>query len=248
LGLHPLECYTRSRRRTAGDGGDDAAMHGGGAMSSSDAPPPPIRVLVVEDHRMFAEALGAMLGAHEDIEVVGTAASVAGGVAAALRLRPSVVLMDYRLPDGDGTSAARAIRGQNPQARVLLVTAHAEESLLREALQAGCSGVVTKGRSIHELIGAVRSAARGETVVSPTAVDRAVRSGVRRGERLSARQLEILRLLAEGMDAAAIAERLGLSVVTVRNHLQSCNRKLGVHSKTQAVSEAIRRGIVPAPG
>jgi len=208
----------------------------------------PIRVLVVEDHRMFAEALGAALSAQEDIEVVGTAASLAGGVAEALRLRPSVVLMDYRLPDGEGTSAARAIRDRNPQTRVLLVTAHAEESLLREALRAGCSGIVTKGRSIHELVGAVRRAAEGQTVVSSSAVDRVVQWGDGGATPLSERQVEVLRLLAEGLDAAEIAARLEISVITVRNHMQSCNRKLGVHSKTQAVAEAIRRGIVPAPG
>lgn len=210
--------------------------------------PVPIRVLVVEDHRMFAEALGATLSAQEDIEVVGSAASVAGGVAEAMRLQPSVVLMDYRLPDGAGTAAARAIRDRNPQARVLLVTAHAEESLLREALRAGCSGIVTKGRSIHELVGAVRRAAEGQTVVSRSAVDRVVQWGDGGAALLSDRQLEVLRMLAEGLDATEIAARLGISVITVRNHLQGCNRKLGVHSKTQAVAEAIRRGIVPAPG
>jgi DNA-binding NarL/FixJ family response regulator len=212
------------------------------------SPPVPIRVLVVEDHRMFAEALGAMLAAQEDIEVVGTASSLATGVADALRLRPSVVLMDYRLPDGEGTAAARAIRDANPQTSVLLVTAHAEESLLREALRAGCSGILTKGRSIHELVGAVRRAAEGQTVVSRSAVDRVVQWSDGGAALLSARQVEVLRLLAEGLDAAGIADRLGISVVTARNHLQSCNRRLGVHSKAQAVSEAIRRGIVPAPG
>lgn len=218
-------------------------------MSSGDAPAPdPIRVLVVEDHRMFAEALSAMLGTQEGIEVVGTAASVATGVAESRRLQPSVVLMDYRLPDGAGTAAARTIRGESPQAHVLLVTAHAEESLLREALRAGCSGIVTKGRSIHELVGAVRAAAKGEMVVSPGTIDRVVQTGDAGGPLLSERQVEILRLLSEGLEASEIAARLGISVVTVRNHLQSCNRKLGVHSKTQAVSEAIRRGIVPAPG
>lgn len=197
---------------------------------------------------MFAEALGATLDAQDDIEVVGTAASVAGGVAEARRLHPSVVLMDYRLPDGEGTAAAQAIRGENPETRVLLVTAHAEESLLHEALRAGCSGIVTKGRSIHELVGAVRATANGETVVSRSTIDRVVQWADGGAVLLSGRQLEILRLLAEGLEANDIAERLGISVITVRNHLQSCNRKLGVHSKTQAVSEAIRRGIVPAPG
>jgi DNA-binding NarL/FixJ family response regulator len=209
-----------------------------------------IRVLVVEDHRMFAEALSAALATQEDIEVVGNASSVASGVAEARRLRPTVVLMDYRLPDGSGSEAARAIRSDDPQTRVLLLTASAEESLLREALRAGCSGIVTKGRSMEELVNAVRAAANGETVISSTMLERVVHAG--QGNPgvalLSERQLEILRLTAEGLSAAEIAVQLGLSLHTVRNHLQGCIRKLGVHSKTQAVSLAIKRGIIPAPG
>jgi two-component system nitrate/nitrite response regulator NarL len=223
----------------------DADVHGGRALLDSDV----IRVLVVEDHRMFAEALSAMLAAEPGIEVVGGASSVAAGVAAARRLRPTVVLMDYRLPDGDGSAAARAIRGENPQVRVLLLTATAEESLLREALRSGCSGIVTKGRSIADLLAAVRAAANGETVLSRGALERVVNAvdedaiGL-----LSERQVEVLRLTAEGLDVPEIAARLGVSVVTVRNHLQGCIRKLGVHSKTHAVSAAIRKGIIPAPG
>jgi DNA-binding NarL/FixJ family response regulator len=214
------------------------------------APETRIRVLVVEDHRMFAEALSAMLASQEGIEVVGRAASVADGVTAARRLRPTVVLMDYRLPDGDGSEAARAIRGDNPQVRVLLLTATAEEALVREALRSGCSGIVTKGRSMSDLVRAVRAAANGETVISPKALERVVNAADfdETLALLSGRQVEILRLTAEGLETAEIAARLGLSVVTVRNHLQGCIRKLGVHSKTQAVSAAIRKGIIPAPG
>jgi DNA-binding NarL/FixJ family response regulator len=211
---------------------------------------PPIRVLVVEDHRMFAEALTAMLGTQEGIEVVGSAASVASAVVEARRLRPTVVLMDYRLPDGEGTTAARAIRGENPLARVLLLTASAEDALLREVLRAGCSGIVTKGRSIGDLVRAVRAVVDGETVISPAVLERVVQAGegADGAGLLSRRQVEILRLTADGLAAADIAERLGLSQHTVRNHLQGCMRKLGVHSRTQAVSLAIRRGIIPAPG
>jgi DNA-binding NarL/FixJ family response regulator len=208
----------------------------------------PIRLLVVEDHRMFAEALTAMLATQPGLEVVGSAASVASAVVEARRLRPTVVLMDYRLPDGDGTAAARAIRGENPQVRVLLLTASAEVSLLREVLRAGCSGIVTKGRSIGELVHAVRAAAGGETVISAAVLDQVVRASDDDSGVLSERQVEMLRLTAEGLSAMEIAARLGLSVHTVRNHLQGCMRKLGVHSKTQAVSLAIRRGIIPAPG
>jgi DNA-binding NarL/FixJ family response regulator len=209
-----------------------------------------IRLLVVEDHRMFAEALTAMLDSQDGIDVVGTANSASVGVIEARRLRPTVVLMDYRLPDGEGTVAARAIREDSPHTRVLILTASAEDSLLREVLRAGCSGILTKGRTVPELVRAVRAAAAGETVVNKGLLDKVVSrprgqggSGV-----LTDRQIEILRLASEGVSTAEIAARLGLSLHTVRNHLQACIHNLGVHSKTQAVSAAIRRGIIPTPG
>ena len=209
--------------------------------------PTPIRLLVVEDHRMFAEAVGAMLAAQDGIEVVGSVATVAAAVEAARRLRPTLVLMDYRLPDGDGSQAARAIRAENPQIRVLLLTASAEEALLRDAVRSGCSGIITKGRSVVELVSALRATAEGATVLSPDALRRVTHAGAEDAS-LSGRQMEILRLTADGLTPEEIAARLGISAVTVRNHLQGCIRKLGVHSKTQAVSAAIRKRIIPAPG
>jgi DNA-binding NarL/FixJ family response regulator len=209
-----------------------------------------IRVLVVEDHRMFAEALSAMLATQPGIEVVGSVGTAAGAVAEARRLAPTVVLMDYRLPDGEGTAAARTIRDERPATRVLILTASAEEALLREVIRAGCSGIVTKGRSVHDLVRAVRAAANGETVIAPQLLERVLSpapadppTGL-----LTEREIEVIRLTAEGLDTRELAQRLDVSVHTVRNHLQSCIRKLGVHSRTQAVSAAIRRGIIPSPG
>ena len=219
-------------------------------LAGGAVPTDPVDVLVVEDHRMFAEALTAMLATQPGIRVVGSTGTAAGAVAEAHRLAPTVVLMDYRLPDGEGTVAARTIRAELPSTRVLILTASAEESLLREVIRAGCSGIVTKGRSVHELVRAVRAAAAGETVIAPALLER-VLGGQQRDEPaglLTDREIEVLRLTAEGLDTRAVAERLQLSVHTVRNHLQGCIRKLGVHSKTQAVSAAIRRGIIPSPG
>lgn len=202
---------------------------------------------------MFAEAMAAMLAAQPGIEVVGSTGTVAAAVAEAKRLQPTVVLMDYRLPDGDGTAAARAIRDHNPQARVLILTASAEESLVREVIRAGCSGVVTKGRSVSELVQALRRAAAGETVIAPGLLNRlgpvpTPAESASRGPLLTDREMEVLRLTAEGLDTGEIAQRLDITVHTVRNHLQRCIGKLGVHTRTQAVSAAIRRGIIPSPG
>ena len=199
---------------------------------------------------MFAEALTAMLSAQPGIEVVGSAGTAAGGIAESQRLLPNVVVMDYRLPDAEGTAAARAIRAQSPQVRVLILTASAEESLLREVMRAGCSGIVTKGRSVVDLVRAVRAAAAGETVIAPALLDRLSPTAPRQAAPalLTDRELEILRLAAEGLDTRDISRQLDISLHTVRNHLQSCIRKLGVHTRTQAVSAAIRRGIIPSPG
>ena len=201
---------------------------------------------------MFAEAMAAMLAAQPGIEVVGSAGTVAAAVAEAKRLQPTVVLMDYRLPDGDGTAAARAIRDHNPQARVLILTASAEESLVREVIRAGCSGVVTKGRSVSELVHALRRAAAGETVIAPGLLNRLatppLAESASRAPLLTDREMEVLRLTAEGLDTREVAQRLDITVHTVRNHLQRCIHKLGVHTRTQAVSAAIRRGIIPSPG
>lgn len=209
-----------------------------------------IRVLVVEDHRMFAEALVSMLAQQPGIEVVGSAGTAAAAVSESQRLQPSVVVMDYRLPDADGTAAARTIRDQSPQVKVLILTASAEESLLREVIRSGCSGIVTKGRSMVDLVRAVRAAAAGETVIAPALLDRLATPAPREAgaDLLTERELEVLRLAAEGLDTREISLRLDISLHTVRNHLQSCIRKLGVHTRTQAVSAAIRRGIVPSPG
>lgn len=209
-----------------------------------------IRVFVVEDHRMFAEALVSMLAQQPGIEVVGSAGTAQAAIAETQRLLPSVVVMDYRLPDADGTAAARAIRDQSPQVKVLILTASAEESLLREVIRAGCSGIVTKGRSMVDLVHAVRAAAAGETVIAPALLDRLVTPAHSEAgaDLLTEREIEVLRLAAEGLDTREISLRLDISLHTVRNHLQSCIRKLGVHTRTQAVSAAIRRGIVPTPG
>ena len=199
---------------------------------------------------MFAEAIVAMLATHRGIEVVGTAGTAAGALAESRRRNPDVVLMDYRLPDDMGTTAARAIRDHAPQVRVLILTASAEESLAREVVRAGCSGILTKGRGLDDLVSAVRSAAAGETVFARELLDRQAAPSPAESATplLSDREMEVLRLCAEGLDTQDICARLGLSVHTVRNHLQACMRKLGVHTRTQVVSAAIRRGISPSPG
>jgi DNA-binding NarL/FixJ family response regulator len=162
-----------------------------------------------------------------------------------------VILLDQRLPDGQGTHAAAELRALRPGAKVVLVTAAMDPSVLNEALAAGCAGFVTKGDSIDALSAAVRAAAEGATPVSPAMLNRLM-SGNPNGssltEPLTPRETAVLLFLADGMGNEEISKRLFISIHTLRNHIQSIISKLGAHSKLEAVSIAIREGLITAPG
>ena len=212
-----------------------------------------IRVLLVDDHRMVADALSEVLAANEDIELLGTASRASEAIAMAAALRPDVVLMDYQLPDQDGVAATRAIKEKRPGTRVVMLTSFDEDAILVAAIEAGCSGFVTKQGALEEVVAAVRLAGAGEAVVSPDMLARLlphlhrVRVGDGSMGPLTPREREVLELLAEGISNRAIAERLVLSVNTVRNHVQSVLSKLGAHSKLEAVTAAVRDGLIRFP-
>jgi DNA-binding NarL/FixJ family response regulator len=214
----------------------------------------PIRVLIVEDHQMVAEALAASLAGEADIAVVGVVGTAAAARERARSSAPDVVLMDQRLPDGLGTHVASEIRSERPGTRVVLVTGSGNDStLLAEAIEAGCSGFIVKDRGLRELVGAVRAAHAGETVVSPTLLRSLVAqlahgTGVPVPHGLTPREVEILRMLADGLGNRDIAEHLDITVHTVRNHVQAVIQKIGAHSKLEAVSLALREGVIATPG
>ena len=220
------------------------------AANSSDDDHRQIRVLIVEDHRMFSQALRLALDDEDDIAVTDAVETSGAAVEAALATRPDVVLMDYRLPDGDGIEAARQIKAELPDTRIVMLTAAADDSVLGKAIQAGCSGYLTKDHTIDELTLAVRAAHRGEALISPALLSRLLdRLGdrTRPGSDLTARELEVLRLLAQGLSNQAIATDLGIRLATVRNHVQSIIEKLRVHSKLEAVATALRLGMIQPP-
>lgn len=208
------------------------------------------RVLVVDDHEMVAQGLSEVLAAESDIEVVGTAGTVRDAERMAAQFEPDVVVMDYRLPDGDGLMATSAIRREVPETAVVMVTASDHEALIAAAIEAGCSAYVTKDRAAQHVVSAVRTAARGEMGFPAAVLNRLLARGkasdVRSGA-LTPREREVLQLLAEGLSTRDIADRLVVSVSTVRNHVQSILTKLGVHSKLEAVTVAARQGIVRYP-
>ncbi|MDP9021767.1 MAG: response regulator transcription factor [Actinomycetota bacterium] len=210
-----------------------------------------IRVMIVEDHVMVAQGMTEVLGAEDDIEVVGHVRTVAEARVAAIRHRPDVVLMDYRLPDGDGADAAAHIRRDLPGTSVVMVTASAHDSVLAAAVEAGCSGYVTKDMAAEDVVTAVRAAHAGQATIPPSLLARLLPrlQTTRRGPAaLSPRELEVLRLVASGWSTRDIAEQLFVSVSTVRNHIQSTLRKLEAHSKLEAVATAVREGIIHPPG
>ena len=208
----------------------------------------PIRVVIIDDHEMLVQGLRAALGAESDIEVVASAGTVEEGCAKVRMHAPDVVLMDYELPDGDGAQATERIKSDVPSVQVVMVTSFDDEAILVRAIEAGCSGFITKHKAIGEVASAVRAAHLGEALISPSMLARLLprlrRKEQGHGVDLTPREMEILRFLAEGLSNAAIAERLVLSLHTVRNHVQNVIGKLGAHSKLEAVATAVREGIL----
>lgn len=210
-----------------------------------------VRVLIVEDHRMFAEAVAQALERLPEFSVVGVATTAAEGRRMLVETQADVVLMDYRLPDGTGTRAAQEMCADRPSTRVVIVTATDDDILLAEAVDAGCSGFVVKTRGLGELVNATRAAAAGDAVIPPPLLRHMVSrlSGASAGTAfgLTAREIEVLRLVAGGTSTKEIAARLGISVHTARNHVQNILRKFDAHSKLEAVSTALREGVITTP-
>lgn len=210
--------------------------------------PTPVRVALIDDHAVFVQSLAAALATQPDLEVCGTATTARDGLALVDRCDPHVVLVDYRLPDSSGTELVAALRRRLPEAAVVVLTAVADERLVMDAIEAGCTGLLTKDQHLPEVLAAIRAAARGEAVLPPGLLNRML-PRLRRGERgraeaLTDREREVLALMAEGLSNQAMADRLHLSLNTVRNHTRNVLGKLDAHSKLEAVSIATRRGLI----
>ena len=215
----------------------------------------PVRVLLVDDHRLILESLARVLDEEPDIDIVGTATTVNEAKEAAL-VPVDVVLMDYRLPDGTGVEATRAIKARWPAARIIMLTAIDDDETVLESIQAGADGYLTKDKAIEDVVATVRAANAGATLlprdVIVTIAKRVADARDRQADRppveqLTARELEVLKALVEGLSTPDICEQLEITPNTLRTHVQNIMGKLHVHSKLEAVSFAMRYRLVEPP-
>jgi DNA-binding NarL/FixJ family response regulator len=208
-----------------------------------------IRVLVVEDHPVYRDGLAAAFAGCDDVVVAAAVGTIAEACAAAATERPTVILLDLGLPDGDGLSAVpRLLRG-DPRPALLVLTMNDDRDVVLDAVRAGAHGFLLKGAGRLEVVDAVRRAAAGGAVFSPGAAQ-VVMAAAARGRRdpadelgLTRRESEVLRLVTAGLGNAAIAVRLGVSPKTVRNQVSAVLTKLGVTSRTEAADRARRAGM-----
>jgi NarL family two-component system response regulator LiaR len=206
-----------------------------------------IRVMLVDDHQMVRNGLGTFLLVHDDLKLVGEAADGEQALAIFQRVRPDVVLMDLKMPRMDGVEATRALIARNPELRVIALTSFKEEQLIQDALEAGAIGYLLKDVDADDLADAIRAAHRGEPTLAPEAawmLFQARRRGRELGDDLTEREREVLDLIVEGQTNPEIADHLIISESTVKTHVSNILSKLGVSTRTEAASLALRRGLV----
>lgn len=209
-----------------------------------------IRVVLVDDHLMVTDAMEEVVSAKPDLQVVGTASDVTEAWATVERERPDVVVVDHELPSGDGITLASDMKRQFPEVHTLIMTGQHNDQVMTRAVAEGCDGVVDKSAHLEHMLSAIRLAFAGEPAYSAKDLTRAIRNlaAKRDDPGLSERELAVLRLMAAGATTEAMAERLEISVHTVRSHVRHILEKLGSHSKLEAVSKAVRNGLVTVDG
>ena len=205
--------------------------------------PEPIRILIAEDHAVVRDGLAAVLKFEEDMTVVGLARNGREAVTQFRELQPDVVLMDLAMPELDGAGAILAIRGEFPDARILVLTTYDNDESVFRALENGAQGYLLKDSSTGDLLAAIRKIHAGGTHVSERAASRLAERAMAGGP-LSPREIEVLKWIAEGKSNKEIGTLLFISEGTVKTHVLSIHEKLGVSDRTEAVVTAIKRGIL----
>jgi two-component system response regulator DevR len=211
----------------------------------------PLRLLVVDDHEVVRQGLVSMLGRREGFQVVAEAGTAAGAVEMAQRFQPDLVIMDVRLPDGSGIEACREIRSQLPGTRVVILTSYPDEEAVFSAIVAGASGYLLKQVRARDLVNAIESVGRGESLLDPAVTEkvlervRRIASGDEHDElaQLTQQERKILALVAEGKTNKEIADEVFLSDKTVKNYVSSILSKLNLQRRAQAAAYVARRGM-----
>lgn len=203
-----------------------------------------VRIVVVDDHPVVRAGIVGLLGVEDDLEVVGEAGDGAEALAVVAATSPHVVLMDLRMPRMDGVSATGRIGAEHPDVRVVVLTTYETDGDILRAVEAGATGYLLKDTPREDLVAAVRAAARGETVLAPSVARRLVAQMRGGGERLTARELEVLGGVARGLSNAEIGAELFIAEATVKTHLLRVFTKLDVTDRTRAVTVALERGLI----
>lgn len=208
----------------------------------------PIRVMLADDHTMVRKGLGTFLKVFDYLELVGEADSGADAIKLCGKVLPDVILMDMVMPDMDGATATALIRKKYPQVQIIVLTSFKEGELIKKALEAGAIGYLLKDVSADDLARAIRAAHAGRATLSPEAAQSLVETTnlpPAPGLDLTEREREVLVLMVEGSSNSQIAVKLGVSSSTIKSHVSNVLSKLGVNSRTEAVSLALRHHIVP---
>ncbi len=207
----------------------------------------PIRVMLVDDHAMVRRGLATFLKVFDDLELAGEAENGQAAIQLCAKLQPDIVLMDMVMPDMNGATATRTIRQQFPNVQVIALTSFKEEELVKSALEAGAIGYLLKDVSADELVRAIRSAHAGRATLSPEAAQALVHAASQPpapGYDLTEREREVLALMIEGWNNTQIAGKLTVSPSTIKSHVSNILSKLGVASRTEAVTLALRNHII----